>query len=56
MARYYKFIVALAGAAGVGTSLTVDGSLSLNDGFALASALLGALAVYAVPNKPPGTP
>ena len=53
MARYSKFIVALAAAAGVGASLTIDGSLSLNDGFAIASALLGALAVYAVPNTPP---
>ena len=53
MDRYRKFIVALASAAGVGVSLTVDGSLSLNDGFALAAAVLGALAVYAVPNSPP---
>ena len=53
MARYSKLFAALAAAAGVGVSVTVDGSLSLNDYFAIASALLGALAVYAVPNTPP---
>lgn len=51
-AVYAKFIVALSAALGVAVSVTVDGSVSLNDGFAIAAAGVGALAVAAIPNKP----
>lgn len=50
--RYAKFWTALAAAVTVGVSLTADGSISVNDGFAMAAALLGSLVVYAVPNQP----
>jgi len=56
MQRYAKVWAALAAAAGVGVSVTIDGNLSLNDGFAIASALLGSLAVYAVTNTLPPDP
>jgi hypothetical protein len=49
--KYAKFYAALAAAAAVGVSVSTDGALSLNDYFAIASALLGSLAVAAVPNK-----
>lgn len=49
---YAKLIAAAASALGVAVSLTVDGSLSLNDGLAIAAAGVGALSVYLVPNKP----
>ena len=49
---YAKLIAALAAALGVALSVTVDGSISLNDGVAIAAAAVGALAVYAVPNTP----
>ncbi len=51
MSLYAKFIVALAAALGVAVSTTADGNLSLNDGFAIASAGVGALGVLAVPNR-----
>jgi len=50
MSIYAKCITAIAAALGVAVSVTVDGNLSMNDGFAIASAAVGALAVYAVPN------
>ncbi len=50
MSAYAKFIVAISAALGVAVSVTVDQHLSLNDGFAIAAAAVGALAVYAVPN------
>ena len=53
MKSYSKVIAALAAGLGVAVALTVDGDLSLNDGLAIASAAVGALVVYAVPNKPP---
>ena len=52
MSAYSKFIVAMAAALAVAVSVTTDGTLSLNDAFAIASAALGALAVYATPNTP----
>lgn len=55
MKAYSKLIAALAAAAAVGVSVTADGSLSLNDGFAIGSALLGALAVGVVTNTPTTT-
>lgn len=54
MEKYRKFIAALAAAVAVGVTLTVDGSVSLNDGLAMLSAGLGALLVYGVPNDPAG--
>jgi hypothetical protein len=56
MQRYAKLWAALASAAAVGVSVTVDGHISINDGFAIASALLGSLAVYAVTNTAPPDP
>lgn len=53
MKVYAKFVVALAAAVAVGVSVTADGHVSLNDWFAMASALLGSLAVGAVPNQTP---
>ena len=50
MTAYSKFVAALAAAVAVGVSVTSDGNVSIQDGFAIASALLGSLAVYAVPN------
>ena len=52
MLVYAKFIAALSGALGVAVSVTVDGSISLNDGFAIAAAGVGALAVGAIANAP----
>jgi hypothetical protein len=55
--RYAKLWAALGAAAAVGVSVTVDGNVSLNDGFAIASALLGSLGVYAATNTlPPDEP
>ena len=51
MKSYSKLIAALASAAAVGVSITADGEFSLNDGFAIASALLGSLAVGLLPNQ-----
>lgn len=52
MKAYAKVVAALASAFAVATSLTVDGDLSLNDAFAIGSALFGALAVGLIPNTP----
>lgn len=54
--KYAKLWAALAAALGVGVSCTVDGTLSLNDGFAIAAALFGSLGVYAVTNTLPPDP
>lgn len=54
--RYSKLWAALAAAVAVGVSVTVDGALSLNDGFAIASGLLGSLGVYTVTNTLPPDP
>lgn len=51
MTVYSKAIVALAACAAVAVSVTTDGTLTINDVFAIISAGLGALAVYAVPNR-----
>lgn len=53
MGRYSKLIAAVAAGLGVAVSVTVDDHLSLNDWFAIVFAAVGALTVYAVPNKPP---
>ena len=50
MSAYAKAIAAISAALGVAVSVTADGVLSLQDGFAIAAAALGALAVYATPN------
>lgn len=52
MSVYAKFIAAASAAVAVGVSVTADGSVSLNDGFAMLSAALGALAVLLTPNTP----
>ncbi len=52
MNHYSKFIVALAAGLAVAVSVTTDGDVSVNDVFAILSAAAGALAVYAVPNRP----
>ena len=52
MKAYAKLIAALSAALGVAVSVTADGSISLNDGFAIAAAGVGALAVGLVPNTP----
>lgn len=46
-----KFVVALSSALTVAVSLTADGEVSLNDGFAIVAAFVGAVAVYYVPNR-----
>lgn len=48
---YNKFVVACAAALGVAVSVTADGEFSLNDGFTIASAAVGALLVFITPNK-----
>lgn len=55
MTAYSKAIAALAAGLGVALSVTVDGDLSLNDVVAIAAAAVGALAVYATPNRPTTT-
>ncbi len=52
MTLYRKALAATTAALAVAVSVTTDGSLSLNDGFAIAVAAIGALAVYRVPNTP----
>lgn len=52
MNRYAKFLTAIAAALGVAVSVTADGTLSLNDWFAIAAAAVGALGVYQIPNTP----
>lgn len=56
MSRYSKAIAAITAGLGVAVSVTADEHLSLNDGFAIAFAAVGALVVYAVPNTPPEEP
>ena len=52
MNYYNKFIIALAAGLAVAVSVTTDGDVTVNDVFAILSAAAGALAVYAVPNRP----
>lgn len=52
MTSYNKAIAAVAAALAVAASVTSDGNLSLSDVIAILSAAVGALTVYAVPNKP----
>lgn len=52
MTVYNKFIVALAAGLAVAVSVTTDGDVSINDVFAILSAAVGAVAVFAVPNRP----
>ena len=47
-----KFGAAVTAALAVAVSVTADGSVSLNDGIAIASAVAGAVAVYYRPNLP----
>lgn len=51
---YAKAIAAISAALGVALSVTVDGTVSLNDEIAIVAAAVGALAVYAVPNATKG--
>lgn len=50
MSNYRKALAAISAALGVAVSLSADGALTLNDWLAIAAALIGALAVYRVPN------
>jgi hypothetical protein len=50
VSTYSKAIAAISAALGVAVSVTADGVLSMQDGFAVAAAAVGALAVWAVPN------
>lgn len=52
MSAYNKFVAAIAAALAVAASVTSDGNLSTSDIIAILSAAVGALTVYAVPNKP----
>jgi hypothetical protein len=54
--RYAKLWAALAAAVGVGVAVTADGSISMNDGFAIAAAFLGSFGVYAATNTLPPDP
>lgn len=56
MTRFNKFWTALVAAAGVAAATLGDGDFSSNDVIAIVAAFIGAVGVYAVPNKPPGTP
>jgi hypothetical protein len=51
MNAYNKAIVAVAAGLAVAVSVTTDGDVTVNDVFAILSAAVGALAVYAVPNR-----
>lgn len=51
MSKYRKAVVAAAGVFTVLGSVLADGSLSLEDGSAVAFALVAAVGVYRVPNK-----
>ena len=48
---YAKFLAALSSTLAVAGSVAADGTLSAPDWVAMLSSLVGALAVYAVPNK-----
>lgn len=50
MTLYAKALVAASTALAVAVTLTADGTVSLNDAIAIASAFVGALAVYFTPN------
>lgn len=54
LAETRKALTALAAAAVTGAALVADGDLSTTDKWAIAFAFVGALGVYAVPNKPTG--
>ena len=51
LSTYNKCLIAVASALGVAGSVLADNSCSLGDVVAILSAFVGALAVYAVPNK-----
>lgn len=48
---YAKFYAALVAGIAAAVSVTADNEFSLNDAFVCGSALIGALAVYFIPNK-----
>lgn len=50
LSAYAKACVAAAAGLAVAVSVTADGEFSLNDGMSIASAAVGALLVYAIPN------
>lgn len=52
MTAYNKCIAALSAALAIAITVTADGSVSLNDAVVIAAAFVGALAVYATPNRP----
>lgn len=52
MKNYRKVIVAIAAAAGVAISTSVDNHVDANDIIAIALAVLGSLGVYVAPNDP----
>lgn len=56
MKQYSKLWAALAAAVAVGVSVSADGTVSISDGFAIASAFLGSFGVYAVSNTMPPDP
>lgn len=56
MSRYAKFIAALVGAAAEAGVVLADGDASRTDVILIAAAAVTAMSVYAVKNKPPGTP
>jgi len=55
MSAYAKLIAAGSAALAIAVTVTADGSVSLNDAVVIASAFVGALAVYYVPNTPNGS-
>ena len=55
MTRYAKSLAALLGAIGTwGVTAAEDGAISLGEWFGVLIALSTALAVFALPNRPPG--
>ena len=52
LSAYAKTIVAVGAGLASAVSVTADGEFSLNDGFVIASAAVGALLVWAIPNTP----
>jgi len=50
---YNKLIVALVAALAIAGVLIADGNLNSADWIAIVASFVGALGVYAVPNKPP---
>jgi len=54
MSLYAKFLAAVTAALAVLGSAVADGVVTATEGVAIASATVGALAVYVVPNTPKG--